>query len=78
MRRRLEEMAYIFWRTGRERSARLAVAAAFAIGDGPLNRHPFARALVEKSLELALEAERSGMDPAMLRRDAYTPVDDVE
>jgi hypothetical protein len=78
MRRRLEEMAYIFWRTGRERPARLAVAAAFAIGDGPLNRHPFARALVEKSLELALEAERSGMDPAMLRRDAYTPVDEVE
>lgn len=75
MRRRLEETAYIFWQTDRERAARRAVAAAFAIGDGPLNRHPFVRAMVEKSLALALESQDQGIDPALLRRDAYSPVD---
>jgi len=67
IRRRLEEAAYVFWVTRREQAARQAVAAAFGIGQGALARHPFARALVEKSLELALEAERAGVDPALLR-----------
>ena len=74
IRRRLEEVAWIFWQTGRERAARQAVAAAFAIGQGPLNDHPFARAMVEKSLELALEAQRAGIDPARLRRSARDPI----
>ncbi|MBA2449539.1 MAG: hypothetical protein H0V51_16085 [Chloroflexi bacterium] len=74
LRRRLEETAYIFWKTDREPSARRAVAAAFALGDGPLNRHPFVRALVEKSLAMALEALDQGIDPALLRRDAHSPV----
>lgn len=68
IRRRLEETAYAFWVTDRERSARRAVAAAFALGEGPLTRHPFVRALVTKSLELAIEAERGGIDPSTLRR----------
>jgi hypothetical protein len=68
IRRRLEEVAYLFWATGRERSARRAVAAAFALGDGSLASHPFARAMVEKSLDFALQAERAGIDPARLRR----------
>lgn len=63
-RRRLEETAYIFWQTGRERSARQAVAAAFAIGDtGSLRTHPLLRAIVMRSIELAMEIDRSGMPP---------------
>jgi hypothetical protein len=63
-RRRLEETAYIFWQTGRERSARQAVAAAFAIGDtGSLRNHPLLRAIVMRSIELAIEVDRSGMPP---------------
>lgn len=73
IRRRLEEVAYLFWTTGRERAARRAVAAAFALNESSLARHPFARALVVKSLELALEAQRAGLDPTLLRR---TPYDD--
>ena len=63
-RRRLEETAYIFWQTGRERSARQAVAAGFAIGDtGSLRSHPLLRAIVMRSIELAMEIDRSGMPP---------------
>ena len=74
IRRRLEEVAWVLWQTGRERAARQAVAAAFAIGQGPLHGHPFARAMVEKSLQLALEAQRAGLDPARLRRSARDPI----
>jgi hypothetical protein len=63
-RRRLEETAYIFWQTGRERSARQAVAAAFAIGDsGSLRAHPLLRQVVTRSIELAVEIDRSGQPP---------------
>jgi hypothetical protein len=75
IRRRLEEIAYVFWKTGRERSARRAVAAAFALGDGSLSRHPLARAMAERSLEFALEVDRAGVDPATVRRSAYDPID---
>ncbi len=73
VRRRLEEVAWVFWQTGRERAARQAVAAAFPIEDGPSTRHPFVRALVEKSLELALEARRAGLDMARLRHPPAEP-----
>jgi hypothetical protein len=60
-RRRLEETAYIFWQTDRQRSARQAVAAAFAISDtGSLRTHPLLRRIVELSIELAAEAIRTG------------------
>lgn len=63
-RRRLEETAYIFWQSDRERSARQAVAAAFAIGDtGSLRTHPLLRAIVMRSIEMAMEVDRSGMPP---------------
>ena len=74
IRRRLEEVAWVFWQTGRERAARQAVAAAFGLSQGSLTRHPFVRALVEKSLELALEAARAGIDPARLRRSPRDPI----
>jgi hypothetical protein len=63
-RRRLEEIAYIFWKTGRERAARQAVAAAFSIGDtGTLRAHPFLRQVVQRSIDMAVRVDRSGMPP---------------
>ena len=50
LRRRLAEIAWIFWETGREHAARQAVAAAFAISEAPLTRHPFIRELVVNTL----------------------------
>lgn len=75
-RRRLEETAYFFWQTGRERSARQAVAAAFAIGEtGSLRSHPLLRAIVMRSIEMAIEVDRSGMPlPPGANRTARDPV----
>lgn len=75
LRRRLEETAYIFWKSGRERSARQAVAAAFAIPDtGSLRSHPLLQAIVARSMEMAIEADRTGMPlPPGTHRTAYTP-----
>ncbi len=75
-RRRLEETAYVFWTTGRERSARQAVAAAFAISDtGSVRSHPLLQAIVARSMEMAVEADRSGMPlPPGATRTAYTPI----
>jgi len=75
MRRRLEEVAYVFWATGRERTARQAVAAAGALGAGSLRGHAFARAMVLRSLEIAAEAEQAGGIPAFLDRSPYDPID---
>ena len=73
-RRRLEETAYIFWVTGRERSARQAVAAAFANQEsGSLRNHPLLREIVMRSLELAIEADRLGLPlPPGANRTAYS------
>lgn len=75
-RRRLEEIAYVFWKTDRERQARQAVAAAFAIPDkGSLHSHPLIRAMVQKSLMVALQADLSGYAPSPDdSRTAYTPI----
>jgi hypothetical protein len=75
-RRRLEETAYIFWTTGRERSARQAVAAAFAITDtGSLRSHPLLQKIVARSFELAIQADQSGLPlPPGANRTAYTPI----
>ena len=72
-RRRLEETAYIFWQTDRERSARQAVAAAFAIPDtGSVRSHPLLQAIVVRSIEMAIEIDRSGMPlPPGANRTAY-------
>lgn len=70
LRRRLEETAYTFLRTDRLTEARRAVAAAVTIEEErPLRPpHPFARALVERSLRIALQVERSGGEPLRLAR----------
>jgi hypothetical protein len=75
-RRRLEETAYIFWQTDRQRSARQAVAAAFAIGDtGSIRSHPLLREIVVRSIEMAIEVDRSGMPlPPGANRTARTPI----
>jgi hypothetical protein len=51
-RRRLEEMAYFFVKTGKPDAARRALAAALAFEDPavPVARHPFARALALRSI----------------------------
>jgi hypothetical protein len=76
LRRRLEETAYIFWHTDRQRSARQAVAAAFAIGDtGSLRTHPLLRAIVLRSIEMAMELDRSGLPiPLGANRTAHDPI----
>src|SRR5579884_2581324 len=69
LQRRLEETGYIFLRTERPTEAKLAVAAAVELADTDpilLPRHPFVRALVERSIELAIQADRAGIDPRLL------------
>ena len=55
--RRLAEMALVFDATGRADLGALARAAAAALGDPDADprRHPFARALAQRALELAAE-----------------------
>jgi len=55
--RRLEETAFVLAETGRPAPARLAVAAALALGDAerPARHIPFVRALAERSLDVASE-----------------------
>ncbi len=74
--RRLEETAYIFLRTDRPQAAKLAIAAAVEIADSDpvlLPRHPFVRTLMQRSIQLAIQAERAGIDPAELERSPYDP-----
>jgi hypothetical protein len=61
MRRRLEEMAYILWKTGKENESRLAVAAALAMeSDGGIFfLHPFLRELVKRSISARAEKEEA-------------------
>jgi hypothetical protein len=68
LRRRLEETAYIFLRTDRRVAARRAVAAAVTIEDErPLQPpHPFLKALVARSLRVALTVQRARAEPARL------------
>jgi len=77
LQRRLEETAYIFWATGRREQAKRAVAAAVEIADSDpllLPRHPLVRSLLERSIELAIQAERAGIDPTQYDRSPYDPV----
>lgn len=61
--RRLEEMAYVLWKTDRPEEAKKALAAALALGqdDGqPLSKHPFISAMVLRSLNLAMQTIVAG------------------
>lgn len=62
--RRLEEAAYILWKTGNEREARLTVSAALDLTTpfGPLEPNPFMWNLLLKSLYGLMEQERRDED----------------
>ena len=58
-RRRLEEMSYVLWKTGKEIDAQLTLVAALSMesGGGVLSTHPFLLELVKRSLTAQLEEE---------------------
>ena len=58
-RRRLEEMAYVLWKTGKQNEAQMALAAASGMESegGILSIHPFLLELVKRSLTARLEEE---------------------
>ncbi len=61
IRRRLEEMAYILWETGKENESRIAVAASLAMeaDGGILFLHPFLREMVKRSINARAEREEA-------------------
>lgn len=72
LRRRLEEMAYILWKTGQEKEAQTALAAAHGMESegGVFYSHPFLLELVKRSLTALLqeEAEKRNKDADLLVR----------
>lgn len=75
LRRRLEETAYIFWKTARLPQAQLALAAAQALEGGALTLHPLLAAMAEKSLDLTDQASGSGIPTEVLNRSSYDPIE---
>lgn len=69
-RRRLQEMAYILWKKGKENEARVTLAAAAGMEkeSGVLAPHPFLLELVKRSLNHLLEEqkEKKEQEPAFL------------
>lgn len=74
-RRRLEETAYLFWRTERQREARFALAAALALGDTErAPRHqPFCLAVVRRSFEVAAEVQAGRLNADAASRRPRRP-----
>jgi hypothetical protein len=68
--RRLGEMAWVFEATGRPEPAALALAAAAALADpgADVRRHPFARALARRALEVAGEVASGRISAAEVSR----------
>jgi hypothetical protein len=68
LRRRLEETALIFFQTDRLVDAQRAVAAAVTLEEArPLRSpHPFLRALLERSIDIAQRVQRTGFEPVRL------------
>ncbi|MDI6894253.1 MAG: hypothetical protein QME70_06550 [Bacillota bacterium] len=70
--RRLEDMAYYFYRRQEERNARLALAAALALGGGQdrpageATDHPFLLALAEKTLREWRQQKEAGEEGARI------------
>jgi hypothetical protein len=58
-RRRMEEMSYILWKTGKENEAQICLVAALRMESetGILSPHPFLLELVKRSLNALLEQE---------------------
>ena len=75
LRRRLEETAHDFLKTGRELQARRALAAAQRLSEGALTLHPLLRAVMQKSLELATEVETAKVPVELVRRSPYDPIE---
>lgn len=65
---RLEKMAYILLKNGREDEARLALASALAIEKKGLSRadHPFLRELIRKSIDLILSEKKERERPSLI------------
>jgi hypothetical protein len=72
--RRLDAMAFVFRATGRPRQAALAEAAAVALADESreVTRQPFARALVQRAIELAGEVALGKVSAADVSRKPPT------
>lgn len=70
LRRRLEETALIFLQTNRLADAQRAVAAAVTVEESrPLRApHPFLKAMLERSIEIAQQVHRTGFEPVRLAR----------
>jgi hypothetical protein len=73
--RRLAEMAWIFTATDRPDAAALAGAAAVALADEDrdVTRHPFARALARRALEVAAEVSAGRLHAADVSRKPPGP-----
>ena len=59
---RLEYTADILWRADRVEQAQWALAAAMALSQDsslPVEQHPFLRAVIDRSLDLAVTAEKA-------------------
>jgi hypothetical protein len=63
---RLEEMAYVFFKSTEENLARLCLAAAFSLAEkeSPIRVNPFLKALIERSLAYYLESSKSSEKPS--------------
>lgn len=87
--RRLEELAFVFLKTGRELAARRAVAAAIAL-EQPLitetliirvgqsasgAHHPLIDRLVVRSLDVTMEIERSGLASSIPNHSPFDPIE---
>ena len=75
LRRRLEETAYIFWKTARLPQAQLALAAAQALEGGALTLHPLLSAMAEQSLDLADQASGTEFPLRCSNRSPYDPIE---
>jgi hypothetical protein len=62
---RLEEMAYVFFRSNEESLARLCLAAASSLAEkeSPIKVNPFLKLLVERSLGYYLKSSKSSQQP---------------
>jgi hypothetical protein len=69
-RRRLEEMAYVLWKQGRENEARMSFAAAVGLENesGLLSPNPFVLELVKRSLRSLMEKEKEREEPGLIVR----------
>jgi hypothetical protein len=74
LRRRLEEIAYVFLKTGRQRQARQALAAAQRLAEGALTLHPLLTKMMERSLEIATEVEMAKVPVDLVSRSPYDPI----